>query len=166
MSDDSHVDLGEILLVDGGALTATRRIRLEPIAISTAGLRDDEPVRIDVTFISSEGELTAWGEVTFRWEGACRRCLEPVCETATVDFHEVFSSTPEPGETYAIDGDGVDLEPLLIDVVTLSLPLGPLCRPDCPGPQPDRFPVGLESEERAPAVDPRWAALDELRGDD
>ena len=42
-----------------------------------------------------------------------------------------------------------------------ALPLVPLCRPDCAGPSPDRFPTGPGDEDVQPA-DPRWAALDDL----
>jgi uncharacterized protein len=61
----------------------------------------------------------------------------------------------------------VDLEPVVRDAALLNLPLAPLCRPDCAGPVPDALPVVVEGEgdDDAPARDPRWAALDELRLD-
>ena len=43
--------------------------------------------------------------------------------------------------------------------------LVPLCRADCAGPSPDRFPTGPADEDVRPA-DPRWAALDELSFED
>jgi uncharacterized protein len=45
------------------------------------------------------------------------------------------------------------------------LPLAPLCRDDCRGPDPERFPALSESDEANPAIDPRWAALGELHFD-
>ena len=38
------------------------------------------------------------------------------------------------GETYPIDGDEVDLEPVVRDAALLHLPLVPLCRADCEVP--------------------------------
>jgi uncharacterized protein len=49
----------------------------------------------------------------------------------------------------------------------LALPLSPLCRPDCAGPDPERFPTVVEQDEAAPpAAEPRWSALTELRFDE
>jgi uncharacterized protein len=52
--------------------------------------------------------------------------------------------------------------------VLLALPVAPLCRDDCPGPEPEGFPVEIESDESTDGDepsqrDPRWAALDQLR---
>ena len=84
-----------------------------------------------------------------------------------VELSEVFEPHPTEGETYPIEGDEIDLEPLVRDAVLLALPLAPLCRDDCPGPATDAFPTGTDEaaaapEEESPA-DPRWAALAELR---
>jgi uncharacterized protein len=83
---------------------------------------------------------------------------------ASVDLREVFEVRPIDGETYPIEGDEVDLEPVVRDAALLNLPLTVLCRPDCPGPAPDAIPVAVEGEptDEAPR-DPRWAALDALR---
>jgi uncharacterized protein len=87
-----------------------------------------------------------------------------------VDLSEVFEARPTPGETYPIQGDDIDLEPVVRDAVLLHLPLAPLCGDDCRGPAPDAFPAvpadvaGAESGD-APVRDPRWAALDVLRDD-
>jgi uncharacterized protein len=85
---------------------------------------------------------------------------------ATVDVSEVFEVDPVDGETYPIEGDEVDLEPVVRDAALLNLPLTALCRPDCAGPAPDAVPVSTEADEApAPPGDPRWAALDALRLD-
>jgi uncharacterized protein len=86
----------------------------------------------------------------------------------------VYEPHPTPGETYPIDGDDLDLEPLVRDAVLLHLPLAPLCREDCRGPAPEVFPAVVAGEgeggpddetDDGPPRDPRWAALDVLRGD-
>jgi uncharacterized protein len=54
------------------------------------------------------------------------------------------------------------------DAALLGLPLAPLCREDCAGPDPDRYPTVTEEELEAAAAtaekppDPRWAALGDL----
>jgi len=66
------------------------------------------------------------------------------------------------------DGDRIDLVPIIRESVVLSLPLAPLCRPDCPGPDPDRYPATTSEQHEAAmrdakaGPDPRWDALSQL----
>jgi uncharacterized protein len=87
---------------------------------------------------------------------------------AVAEVREVYERHPTEGETYPLDGDEVDLEPLLRDAVLLALPIAPLCDEACGGPEPEAYRVasaasGAADEPGRPA-DPRWAALDQLRG--
>lgn len=141
---------------------------LPDLAITTARVPEGADIVVDGTLESIEGAITFSGTVTAAWVGECRRCLEPVEGSLEVRMSEVFEVRPTDGETYPIEGDEVDLEPVVRDAVLLHLPLAPLCRPDCAGPAPDTFPTvvadeGAEPEERPP--DPRWAGLDQLKFD-
>jgi uncharacterized protein len=100
-------------------------------------------------------------------EGECVRCLEPVHDDVVADFQELFvyddsqTDDDENDETSRLEGDLLDLEPLLRDAVVLTLPFQPLCREDCPGLCVEcgarlADDPGHQHEE---AVDPRWAAL-------
>ncbi len=68
-------------------------------------------------------------------------------------------------EQLYLDGDLLDLEPMLRDAIVLALPMSPLCRDDCPGlcvecgvPLADAGPDHRHDE----APDPRWARLKQL----
>jgi len=140
---------------------------LPGLGITGAKVVDDEELEVDAVLESIEGGITASGTVRVPWTAECRRCLGPVGGVLEVELSEVFEPHPVEGETYPIEGDEIDLEPLVRDAALLNLPLAPLCRPDCPGPAPDSFPttpVDEATEAEAPR-DPRWAALDELRLD-
>jgi uncharacterized protein len=52
---------------------------------------------------------------------------------------------------------------MIRDAVVLNLPQAPLCRPECLGPDPERFPAIVEVQG---PVDRRWEALSELRFND
>lgn len=139
---------------------------LPGLAISSARVPDDVDLVVDATLESIDGAITVSGTVQVPWTAECRRCLDDMGGVLTVDLSEVFEVRPIDGETYPIEGDEVDLEPVVRDAALLHLPLAPLCRPDCPGPAPDTFPTLVEGEEEVEAPrDPRWAALDELRLD-
>jgi uncharacterized protein len=140
-------------------------------------------VHLDVVLEALGDEVTVTGEVRARFRGECRRCLEPVEGEVAADVQEIFERRPVEGETYPLDGEVADLEPMVRDAVLLALPLAPLCRPDCAGPAPERFPAtGPAGEHPAPGgvatgpgepgaaggdgddppLDPRWAPLRQL----
>jgi uncharacterized protein len=143
---------------------------LPGLHITGAQVPDDEDLVVDATLESIEGAaVTVSGTVTVPWTAECRRCLDEIRGLATVPLSEVFEVSPVDGETYPIEGDEVDLEPVVRDAALLHLPLAPLCRPDCAGPAPEAFPATVEGEGpeggEEPPRDPRWAALDQLRLD-
>ena len=77
------------------------------------------------------------------------------------------------GKICWLDDDRIDLTPVIRELALLALPLVPLCREDCEGPDATRFPTGpaeddeVDSDEAAgPPRDERWAALDALTFDD
>ncbi|MEL6980904.1 MAG: DUF177 domain-containing protein [Actinomycetota bacterium] len=138
----------------------------------------DAPVTGEVTVESIERGVSVLGSVRFQWEGDCRRCLELTGGELTIEIDEIYQvDAPDDSELLALEGDQIDLVPLVREAVVLSLPLAPLCRDDCPGPDPDRYPamtedelIEAEAEAQAaaggPPRDPRWAALDQLKIDD
>jgi uncharacterized protein len=149
-----------------------RRVRvagaLEGLGTSAATVPADAEVAVDVAVEAmTDGRMTATGTVTAPWTGACRRCLEVVHGTVEVEVQEVFEERPAPdAETYRLDGDHLDLEPMVRDAVLLALPLAPLCREGCAGPDPDAHPVGAAHDhDGGDDGDPRWAALRDLKFD-
>ena len=149
---------------------------LPGLALSTAWVPDDAEVAADLVLEAmTDGRVTATGRIAAPWVGECRRCLQPVTGVTDTRVQEVFEAHPVEGDTYLLDADRVDLEPLVRDAVLLALPLAPLCRPDCPGPDPehpvvvegeldDEGPGAGDGEDDQPA-DPRWAGLRELHFD-
>ena len=113
----------------------------------------------------TEGVLVT-AEVTAPLTGECARCLEPLAQTVEVWFQELFNygqgEGPEADDGYSLDGDLLDLEPVLRDALVLALPLAPLCRDDCPGLCTEcgvqLARAGSEHGHDAP-IDPRWAEL-------
>jgi uncharacterized protein len=142
---------------------------LPGLQVTGSRVPDDGELVVDATLESIEGAaVTVSGTVEVPWTAECRRCLDEVSGVVTVDLSEVFEVAPVDGETYPIEGDEVDLEPVVRDAALLHLPLAPLCRPDCAGPAPDVFPAVVEGDDlddAEPARDPRWAALDGLTFD-
>jgi uncharacterized protein len=145
-----------------------------PLAVGTSHTVG-EPVTGELTIESIQNGVSVSGELRVAWEGECRRCLQEVRGTSTIDLHEIYQLHPPPdSDIYELwSEDQVDLAPMVRESVLLALPLGPLCRPDCQGPDPDRFPAAVEADDAHPGdlgppstPDPRWAALGEVRFDE
>jgi uncharacterized protein len=141
--------------------------RFEDLAVSSARVPAGVEVGVDVELEAIANGVVVEGTVTVPWAGECRRCLRPVEGLRRTTVREVFEPHPTEGETYPLDDDVLDLEPMVRDAALLALPLAPLCTDDCRGPAPDAFPTGPVDDEAATRpADPRWAALDELRFDE
>lgn len=149
----------------GTRLDVDLAVRLPQLEVLTSRLVPDQIVEGQVTLDAIERGVSVSGSITFDWEGECRRCLEPVTGTVEADIDEIFQMGAEhDGDLIDFDGEIIDLLPIVRDVVLASLPLAPLCRSSCQGPDPDRYPAIPidELEPEAPAPDPRWSALSDL----
>lgn len=169
----------------GERLEEVRSVTVAPRRIGDAEVSPD-PVTVTVALESLSDGVRVDGSVEFTWTGACRRCLEPATGPGRSEFRELFVDDPEryvgagaDEEVHPVTEGWVDLADVVADAVALGLPLAPLCGPDCPGPDPEHFPVTVEGDGaggaaeaaagagagEGPPVDPRWAALSELRFD-
>jgi uncharacterized protein len=175
--------VAELLRRPGSRRAEHIPVELDGLAISTSRVEPGTPIDVDVVVESLSSSIVVDGTVTVPWIGPCRRCLGEARGVTTVEVREIFEARPTEGETYPLTGDHIDLEPMVRDAVLLSLPLAPLCADDCRGPapevvavvapglsgtpdgDPDADPDDEAGEPGAPAVDPRWAALDDLRFD-
>jgi uncharacterized protein len=148
-------------------------------------------LQLDVRFEAVAEGVLVTGSATAPLAGECARCLAPLASTVTASFLELYLYEPDKhgkhdrhgkqdrhgkhdrfeeheeheeqdDEERYLDGDLLDLEPVLRDAVVLALPMSPLCREDCPGlcvacgvPLADAGPDHGHDD----APDPRWAGL-------
>jgi uncharacterized protein len=171
LSTDPHlvVNIGELTRRTGNRQALPVHTMLVAPTVAGILVPDAEPVTGTLELEAVINGIVVTGSLVAPWTGECRRCLDPLHGTVTVAVRELFETTPTPGDSYPIEGDHIDLNPLVRDAVLLALPLSPLCREDCAGPDPERFPAVVEDLDAgaAPAVgDDRWAALSELRFDE
>lgn len=137
------------------------------LGVEMVGVPEDADIELDIRLEAvMEGVLVS-GAARAPLSGECARCLEPLTSSIEVDFQElyVYSDTRSGGsaeeDERRLEGDFIDLQPVVRDAMVLALPLSPLCQDDCPGLCPE---CGVRLADAGPdhhhdAVDPRWAAL-------
>lgn len=141
------------------------------IALASARVLADADIQFAGTVEAQGATVIVQGAVRATWEGECRRCLEPTGGEIVVELREVFEPEPVEGETFPLDDELIDLEPVLREAVALGLPVAPLCAEDCAGPDPEAHPVGgtegddRDGDEQPRERDPRWSILDQLHLD-
>ncbi|USG67732.1 YceD family protein [Brevibacillus ruminantium] len=97
----------------------------------------------------------------------CSRCLRPFKEHVEVPFSETFAEEgselidDEDSEILSLEGDEIELVPLLQENFLLDIPSFPLCTDDCQGLCPT---CGVNRNEQACScknerIDPRLAGL-------
>jgi uncharacterized protein len=146
----------------------------EGLGVEMVSVPKGADIGLDIRFEAvMEGVLVS-GTALVPIEGECARCLEAISESVEVEFQELFvypdtrSGGHADDEERRLEGDLIDLEPVLRDAVVLDLPLSPLCQDDCPGLCAE---CGVRLADAEPghhhgAADPRWAALQGLMDSD
>ena len=137
--------------------------RVELIGVPAGG-----DVHVDLRLESVMEGVLVTGDVDVPVTGSCARCLEPIEDTLHLDVQELYAyegstteATSEEDEVRRIDGDFLDLEPLVRDTVVLTLPLAPVCTEDCAGLCVDcgQRLDDLPADHAHEVIDPRWAGL-------
>lgn len=144
------------------------------LGLDLVGVPEGAPLTLELRLESVTEGVLVTGTVAAPITGQCGRCLDPVSDELAVDVCELFAypdsatdATTEQDEVQRIDGEVLDVEPVVRDAVVLGLPWTPLCRPDCAGLCPtcgqrlDDLPAGHTHH----VIDPRWAALARFAGD-
>ena len=148
-----RIPLAAALRHPGNSRPVTTAVGLAGLNGVAAEIPSSAPVDVDLVLERVPEGIVVRGTLSADWTAACSRCLEPVAGRVSVHV-----------ETYLLEDDVIDLEPMVRDALLLELPLAPLCRDDCAGLCPtcganrNDEPCDCATEE----PDPRWAALRSL----
>ncbi|MCA1615597.1 MAG: DUF177 domain-containing protein [Acidobacteria bacterium] len=124
-------------------------------------------------------EVHVRGQIQTSVELRCDRCLGPAPLPVNVEFAALFGQAAEAsaeatelhGEDLdfsVYEGDSINLDEIVREQILLALPLRQLCRDDCKGlcmtcrADLNTQTCGCQHGE----IDPRWAALKELKVSD
>lgn len=158
--------------VSQGPVTVSAVVPADDPLFDTVDARLDDAVRVS-------GRLTAAGAGRYYWRGAidtrvraqCRRCLADVRPElhAAVDVMFTEEADTDDPSVYVLPERArlLDLSEAVREELVLAVPEFVLCREECRGLCPR---CGTDRNTKrcdcTPAADPRWAALEALKGGD
>lgn len=181
------IDVSRLPRSPGNVLDVAREIPAPAdLAVVMARVAPGSPIDIDITLESVVEGIWMSGTADVDVTAECSRCLDPIEWAESVELEQLFvypatdasgavvrsaaedddsddGAEPEP----EVHQDIIDIEGPLRDAVVLSLPLAPLCSPDCAGicAQCGERLESLDAPHDHPDTDPRWAALQTLLED-
>jgi len=107
------------------------------------GVNDINSVKGDVTLTRTKSGIMVKGEMTASVKGICSRCLRPIDYEVSYDFEEEalpsatisegLSPQAQPDHLTIDESQILDLSEAIQQYALLTMPVKPLCRPDCAG---------------------------------
>ncbi|MDA8295143.1 MAG: YceD family protein [Actinomycetota bacterium] len=159
------VEIGELRRTPGTRRHVHLEASLSDLAVSGSAVPEGAPISLDGVIESVHEGILLTGTVRAPWSGPCRRCLKEARGEVAVEVRELCVEHGDEETTYHLEGDQLDLEPIVHDACILELPLAPLCGEGCLGICPEcGADRNVEPCSCAPAPDPRWAGLSVLTG--
>lgn len=165
MASPLIVNIAELLRRPGAKRDVSIVLPASVFGFDDSRIADDSSIDVELHLESLTSGIVVRGELGGICQLQCRRCLRPVIGASSADVDELYQRVPDNPDAYPLVGEQLDLQPMARELVLLSLPEAPLCRPECPGMCP-QCGADLQSDPcacRAQVTDERWAALDELR---
>jgi uncharacterized protein len=159
-----HINVAQLLKEPTGS---SRSFQID----ESLGTDDINSVKGELTLIRTNRGIMAKAEMTAGVTGICSRCLKPIDYEVNYDFNEECLprvstseglSAPEQADNINIDESHMlDLSEIIRQYTLLTMPVKPLCRPDCAGICPscghnlNQGPCQCPSHDH----DQRWSKL-------
>jgi uncharacterized protein len=179
------IDTRELSRRPGSQREVTRTVPAPAdLGIEVLAVPEGSPVELELRLEAVVEGVLVTGTAQTVLAGDCVRCLEPITDPDVVEvdarFQELYvyddpsrtggprSADDEDDGTQRMQGDLLDLEPVLRDAVVLGLPFQPLCREDCPGlcAECGARLADDPGHDHGEPIDPRWTALAALSPQD
>lgn len=125
------VHVGDLLSRSGGQ----RRHRLATEVdwgVDFVKVADRIPIEADLVLSGVSGGVVVRGPVSATMTATCVRCLAESTSQLELDVAQLVEKPGAAGDDgYELDGDTLDLEPILRDELMLAMPLRPVCEDGC-----------------------------------
>lgn len=97
----------------------------------------ETPIEADLVLSGVSGGVLVRGRLNARMVMTCVRCLEESSDDVELEIAQLVEGPGAAGDDgYELDGEDIDLEPILRDELMLQMPLRPVCQGGCEGLEP------------------------------
>lgn len=162
-----RIDVGSLVGRPGMARDIRTTEHVAGLTGTLGWVEESDPVRLDLTAESLLEGVGVSGTITGRMHLRCSRCLSDYIVSFRQHVDEIFYlGTPPEEEGYQVEGDVLDLEPMVRDHVVLAIPVNPVHSPECRGLCPT-CGADLNAGDcghGTDGMDSRWAPLVSLQG--
>lgn len=93
----------------------------------------EPPLLFDFELAPIAGGISVMGTIEATVAHRCHRCLDEWEEEIVHKVAQLLTTDGEDEDDYRLEGDVYDFEAMVRDELMLSLPIAPLCGPDCEG---------------------------------
>jgi uncharacterized protein len=169
----------DVTRIEDAVLPFGFQARGDEIDLGTSNYRMAGPVFVAGEVQKHIAAINVKGNVSGSVEIDCSRCLQPVEQPLSIDFDVEYLTEGELGsdgeheihtsdlETDELQGNSLDLTQLAREQILLNIPEQFFCREDCKG-LCEKCGENLNLVDckcRQEEIDPRWAALKDLKKD-
>lgn len=132
------------------------------------GVPEGSSINLDLILESVGDGVLVTAVAGLTYQGECARCLDPIEQTAEIEFQELYLYpetvvTGEDEDSFRVESDLINIEPALRDAALLDLPLAPVCSSDCLGLCGQcGFRLADDPNHAHEQTDSRWQALADL----
>ena len=133
------VDVARLIDEQGGVLDIEAKFEMESVVVGGHEYSPESPVLATVTLYNAGSGVVASGTVSTDLRVECSRCLEPFDLHVEAPINGLFldpSAAQEVGddeEWEPLQGETIDLAPLIVSSLTVELPFAPLHDEECKG---------------------------------
>lgn len=152
------------------------------VGVPLIGIPEGDLIELDVRCESVTEGILVTADIYGVAIGECIRCLDPVEMEVDRKIQELYRYEPtddkgkksrrkdddiddlDEDEALYVEGEQVNLEIPILDVIILALPVNPLCDDDCLGlcPECGEKWENLPEDHQHEVIDARWAGLSGL----
>ncbi|MEA4925578.1 MAG: DUF177 domain-containing protein [Syntrophomonadaceae bacterium] len=165
-----RLDLSKLKLHPHETESFFLKVRGNDDLLTEMGGKFKDPVEVEVEIENTGSLFACRGEVRTLLQLPCARCLQDFTYPVEQEFQAVIVSDPSPDgfddEVFiCLEGDSVDINPLVEEAIFMAVPLCPLCQEECrglcPGCGQNKNTGTCSCKEDN--IDPRWEKLKNLR---
>lgn len=104
-----------------------------PMEFQGRALIFPEAVKVSGAYVFEGKAFTLTGDIKAVMQSTCARCTEPFLEPLAFSFQERFVKAAAEEDSYAYEGDTLDISQMVLDNLLLHLPIVSVCHAGCKG---------------------------------